>query len=45
MQELMARGGMRIGKDFNITSGNIQENSLSIQNPKSGRAEVKVYVP
>ncbi|MBT8362132.1 MAG: site-specific integrase, partial [Deltaproteobacteria bacterium] len=43
--ELMARGGMRIGEVLSITLGDIQECSLTIQNPKSGRAEEKVYVP
>ena len=45
MLELMARGGMRIGEVLKITPGDIQENSLTIQNPKSGRAEETVYVP
>ena len=45
MLELMARGGMRIGEVLKITPGDIQESSLSIQNPKSGRAEERVYVP
>jgi integrase len=45
MLELMARGGMRIGEVLNITPGDIQECSLIIHNPKSGRVEEKVYVP
>ena len=45
MLELMARGGMRIGEVLNLTPDDIQENSLTIQNPKSGRAEETVYVP
>jgi len=45
MLELMGRGGMRIGEVLNITPGDIQESSLTIQNPKSGRAEETVYVP
>ena len=43
--ELMARGGMRVGEVLNLTPGDIQERSLTIQNPKSGRAEETVYVP
>ena len=35
MLELMARSGMRVGEVLNLT----------IQNPKSGRAEETVYVP
>ncbi|WP_332468473.1 tyrosine-type recombinase/integrase [Desulfogranum marinum] len=45
MLELMARGGMRIGEVLSLTPGDIQDSSLSIQNPKSGRAEETVYVP
>ena len=45
MLELMARGGMRIGEVLNLTPGDIQESSLTIQNPKSGKAEEPVYVP
>ena len=45
MLELMARGGMRIGEVLNITPNDIQESSLTLQNPKSGRAEETVYVP
>ena len=43
--ELMARGGMRIGEVLRITPSDIQEGFLTIQNPKSGRPEVRVYVP
>lgn len=45
MLELMARGGMRIGEVLKLTPGDIQENFLTIQNPKSGRQEETVYVP
>lgn len=45
MLELMARGGMRIGEVLNLNPNDIQEFSLTIHNPKSGRAEEKVYVP
>jgi integrase len=43
--ELMARGGMRIGEVLSLTPGDIQERSLAIQNPKSGRPVETVYVP
>ena len=36
---------MRIGEVLKVTPGNIQEVFLTIQNPKSGRPEVRVYVP
>ena len=45
MLELMARGGMRVGEVLNLTPVDIQERSLAIQNPKSGRVGEIVYVP
>lgn len=45
MLELMARGGMRIGEVLSLTPVDIQDSSLSIKKPKSGRAEETVYVP
>ncbi len=46
MLELMARGGMRVGEVLNLTPVDIQERSLAIQNPKSGRTgEIVFYVP
>ena len=45
MLELMARGGKRVGEVLNLTPADIQERSLVIQNPKSGRAEETVYIP
>jgi len=43
--ELMARGGMRVGEVSSLTPSVIQERSLTIQNPKSGRVEKMVHVP
>ena len=45
MLELMARGGMRVGEVLNLMPVDIQERSLAIQNPKSGRTGEIVYVP
>lgn len=45
MLELMARGGMRVGEVLNLTPTDIQERTLAIQNPKSGRTGETVYVP
>jgi len=45
MLELMARGGMRVGEVLNLTPLDIQERTLAIQNPKSGRVGETVYVP
>lgn len=43
--ELMVRGGMRIVEVLNLTTGDIQERNLIIQNPTSGRAGEKIYIP
>jgi len=45
MLELMARGGMRVGEVLNLTPEDIQECSLAIQNPKSGRRSETIYAP
>lgn len=45
MLELMARGGMRVGEVLNLTPRDIQERTLAIQKPKSGRTGETVYVP
>ena len=45
MLELMARGGMRVGEVLNLTPVDIQERTLTIKNPKSGRVGEAVYVP
>ena len=45
MLELMARGGMRVGEVLKLTPDDVQESSLAIQNPKSGRKTETVYVP
>ena len=45
MLEIMAQGGMRIGEVLKLKPCDIQERSLTIQNPKSGRVEECVYVP
>ena len=45
MLEFMARGGMRVGEVLNLTPADIQERTLLIQNPKSGRTGETVYVP
>ena len=45
MLELMARGGMRVGEVLKLTPDDIQDDFLTIQNPKSGKQEERVYVP
>ncbi|TKB11268.1 site-specific integrase [Desulforhopalus sp. IMCC35007] len=41
----MARGGMRVGEVLKLAPADIQERSLTIQSPKSGRVGETVYVP
>ncbi|RPH39887.1 MAG: site-specific integrase [Desulfobulbaceae bacterium] len=45
MLELMASDGMRVGEVLSLMPADIQERSLTIQNPKSGRVVETVYVP
>ncbi len=45
MLELMARGAMRVGEVLKLKPSDIQERSLVVQNPKSGREGETVYVP
>lgn len=45
MLGLMARGGMRVGEVLKLTPDDVQECSLAIQSPKSGRKTETVYVP
>ena len=45
MLELMAKRGMRVGEILNLTPVDIQERTLAVQNPKSGRTGEAVYVP
>ena len=45
MLELLARSGMRVGEVLNLKPSDVQERTLTIQNPKSERTEEKVCVP
>jgi integrase/recombinase XerD len=45
MLELMVRGGRKIGEVLNLKPADIQERTLAVQNPKSGRVGETVYVP
>jgi integrase/recombinase XerD len=45
MLELMARGGMRIGEVLNLTHRDIDEQKLTIRDPKSGKQEEVVFIP
>jgi len=43
--ELMARGGMRIGKVLKLTPSDIEGGRISIQAPKSGRQTAVAFYP
>jgi integrase/recombinase XerD len=45
MLELMARGGMRVGEVLNLTPKDLNDQKLTIQNPKSGKDEEIVFIP
>jgi integrase/recombinase XerD len=45
MLELMARGGMRIGEVLKLTPKDIDEQRLTIRDPKSGKEEEVVFIP
>jgi len=43
--ELMARGGMRVGEVLKLTPGDVNDQRLTIQSPKSGKDAEVVFVP
>jgi integrase/recombinase XerD len=43
--ELMARGGMRIGKVLKLTSKDISDRKLILRDPKSGKEHEIVFIP
>ncbi len=45
MLELMARGGMRIGEVLKLTAMDVNDQKLTIRNPKSGKAIEIVFIP
>jgi len=45
MLELLARGGMRIEEVLNLTPRDINEQKLTIRDPKSGKDEEVVFIP
>jgi integrase len=45
MQELMARGGMRIGEVLNLTPNDIEDRKVVIRDPKSGKELEVVFIP
>jgi len=45
MLELMARGGMRIGEVLKIRAGDVIDQKIILQDPKSGKESEAVYIP
>jgi integrase len=45
MLELMARGGMRIGEVLKLTMKDINDQKLTLRDPKSGREYEYVFIP
>jgi integrase/recombinase XerD len=43
--ELMARGGMRIGKVLKLIPADVDERKLTLRDPKSGRGQEVVFIP
>ena len=45
MLELMARGGMRVGEVLKLTAIDVDDQKLTIKNPKSGKSREVVFIP
>jgi integrase/recombinase XerD len=45
MLELMARGGMRVGEVLKLTPLDVDDQKLTIRNPKSGKSTEVVFIP
>ena len=45
MLELMARGGMRVGEVLKLNAGDVDDQKLTIRNPKSGKNLEVVFIP
>jgi len=45
MLELMARGGMRVGEVLKLTAMDVEDQKLTIKNPKSGKSTEVVFIP
>ena len=45
MLELMARGGMRVGEVLKLTALDVDDQKLTIKNPKSGKVSEVVFIP
>jgi integrase/recombinase XerD len=45
MLELMTRGGMRVGEVLKLQAADVDDQKLTIRNPKSGRSSEAVFIP
>jgi integrase/recombinase XerD len=45
MLELMARGGMRAGEVLKLNTADVDDQKLTIRNPKSGKTSEVVFIP
>ena len=45
MLELMAWGGMRVGEVLKLTAIDVDDQKLTIKNPKSGKSREVVFIP
>ena len=45
MLELMARGGMRVDEVLKLTTLDVDDQKLTIKNPKSGKSAEMVFIP
>ena len=45
MLELMARGGMRVGEVLKLNAADVDDQKLTIRNPKSGKSSEAVFIP
>ena len=45
MLELIARGGMRVGEVLKLHAMDVDDQKLTIRNPKSGRSSEVVFIP
>ncbi len=44
MLELMARGGMRVGEVLNLSATDVEDQKLTVRNPKSGKNSEVVFI-
>jgi integrase/recombinase XerD len=45
MLKIMARGGMRVGEVLKLLAADVDDQKLTIRNPKSGKSSEAVFIP